>query len=123
MPNPKKMLTLLDPVTLPIALSAYLLCWAACLLANVSGKDVPSATNVIAVAAFLSPITHPNKVATSPTTAVTSPIKTSDTQKANHPLQYLAGGMHANRSFHPIVKKCSNASVHEISTILLFSSS
>ena len=88
-----------------------------------SGKDVPSATNVIAVAAFLSPITHPNKVATSPTTAVTRPMKTRDTQKANHPLQYLAGGIHANRTFHPIVRKCSSASVHEISTILLFSSS
>lgn len=48
-PKPKNTLTELLPVTLPTALSAYFSCTAADLEANVSGSDVPSATNVIAV--------------------------------------------------------------------------
>jgi len=122
-PSPKNMLTLLEPVTFPIALSAYLLCWAACLLANVSGSDVPRATNVIAVAAGFKPITHPNNVATSPTRAVTIPINAKDTRKASHPFHLLGGGIIAKNNFQPIVQKCKNASNPETSIIVLFSSS
>ena len=42
-------LTELLPVTFPIALSAVFSLTAAALLANVSGRDVPRATKVIAV--------------------------------------------------------------------------
>jgi hypothetical protein len=121
-PNPKNIFTLFDPVTLPIALSAYLLCMAACLLANVSGNDVPRATKVIAVAEFLRPMTHPNKVATSPTIAVTRPINIREKPNDNQPLQYLAGGINENSSFQPMVKKCINASIPDTSIILLSSS-
>ena len=48
-PRPKKTLTLLLPVTLPTALSACFSATAAALDANVSGKEVPKATNVIAI--------------------------------------------------------------------------
>jgi len=47
-PNPRKTLTELLPVTFPIALSAVFSLAAAVLLAKVSGKEVPRATNVIA---------------------------------------------------------------------------
>lgn len=45
-PRPKKTLTELLPVTLPIALSAVFSFLAAMRLANVSGKLVPKATNL-----------------------------------------------------------------------------
>ena len=44
-----KTLTELDPVTLPIAESAYYDCLAAVILAKVSGNEVPIATKVMAV--------------------------------------------------------------------------
>ena len=47
-PRPRKTLTELLPVMLPMALSACLSWHAAVLLANKSGKLVPNATNVIA---------------------------------------------------------------------------
>ena len=121
-PRPRKIFTLLEPVTFPMALSAYLLCWAACLLANVSGRDVPSATNVIAVAAGFRPNTHPSKVAISPTMAVTNPINANETQNDSHPFHILEGGIKAKKTFHPIVQKCRKASNPETSTILLSSS-
>ena len=104
-PSPKNTLTELDPVTLPIAASACLLYSAAALDANVSGNDVPRATNDIAVTDYFSPITHPNKDAISPTTAVITPMKARAMKNANHPLQYLAGGTMAKMTFHPILKK------------------
>ena len=48
-PRPRKTFTELDPVTLPMAESAYSDDLAAVILANVSGKEVPRATSVIAV--------------------------------------------------------------------------
>ena len=48
-PRPMKTLTELLPVTFPIALSAVFSVVAAILLAKVSGREVPRATNVIAV--------------------------------------------------------------------------
>lgn len=47
-PRPKKTLTELLPVMLPMALSAYFSCIAAAREANVSGREVPRATKVIA---------------------------------------------------------------------------
>ena len=47
-PRPKNTLTELLPVTFPMALSAVFSPTAAALLANVSGRDVPSATKVMA---------------------------------------------------------------------------
>lgn len=54
-PRPKKTLTELEPVTLPIELSAVFSDCAACLDAKRSGKEVPNATNVIAVTLSLRP--------------------------------------------------------------------
>ena len=47
-PSPRKTLTELEPVTFPIALSACLSPTAAALDANVSGREVPRATKVMA---------------------------------------------------------------------------
>ena len=47
-PRPRNTLTELEPVTLPMALSAFFSLAAAALLAKVSGSDVPKATNVMA---------------------------------------------------------------------------
>lgn len=58
----------------PIAESAYSDYLAAAIEAKVSGKDVPSATRVIAVIESSIPSTHPRIVANSPTIAVTSPM-------------------------------------------------
>ena len=48
-PRPRKTLTEFEPVTFPMALSAFFSLAAAVLLAKVSGREVPRATNVIAV--------------------------------------------------------------------------
>ena len=50
-PSPTNTLTELDPVTFPIAESANSDCLAAVILAKVSGRDVPTATKVMAVTA------------------------------------------------------------------------
>lgn len=47
-PSPKKTLTELDPVTLPMALSACFSPTAAAFEAKVSGREVPRATKVMA---------------------------------------------------------------------------
>jgi hypothetical protein len=65
-PKPKNTLTEFDPVTLPIALSAVLSCIAANLDAKVSGRLVPSATNVIAVTESFIPTIQPKMLAKSP---------------------------------------------------------
>ena len=78
-------MTQLEPVTFPIAESANSDYLQAVILANVSGKEVPKATNVIAVIEFGIPITQPIYVATSPTMAVTPPMNERATQKAGHP--------------------------------------
>jgi len=78
-------LTELDPVTFPTALSAYFSALAAAIDANVSGKEVPSATKVIAVIDGLIPSTHPKRVAISETRAVTIPITPRAQQKQAHP--------------------------------------
>ena len=72
-PRPRKTFTLLEPVMLPMEASAYGSCLAAVIEANVSGKDVPSATRVIAVVDKLSP-KQPTWLARSPISAVSNPI-------------------------------------------------
>jgi len=67
-------LTEFEPVTLPIAESAYSEVLAAVIDANVSGSEVPKATIVIAVMDSFKPISHPRRIAMSPTIAVTRPI-------------------------------------------------
>jgi len=73
-PSPKNTLTELDPVTFPIAESAYSEDLAAVILANVSGREVPRATRVMAVTDSSIPTTQPKSSAIYPTTAVTAPI-------------------------------------------------
>lgn len=86
-PKPRNTLTELDPVTLPTASSALSEFLAAVIDAKVSGKEVPKATNVIAVIDYLSPTTHPNTVAISPTIPVTTPIMASAIRKHPFPFQ------------------------------------
>ena len=107
-PIPKKTFTAFEPVTLPTELSAYLSFIAATLLANVSsflnewmiishynqknfcikpGKDVPKATNEIAVTLSLRPIVQPKWDARSPITAVKTPIIKMETTKHAQPPQ------------------------------------
>lgn len=81
-PRPTKTLTELEPVTFPIAASAYSEFLAALILAKVSGSDVPIATNVIAVTDSFIPMTHPRAFATSATIAVIKPINNKATQIA-----------------------------------------
>ena len=106
-----------------MAASAYLLCSAAVLLANVSGSDVPNATNDMAVTDCLRPITHPNNDASSATTAVMQPMNMSATTNDSQPPRYQAGGTMANRTFQPMLSKCKNASRYVTSSISPFSSS
>ena len=84
-PNPRKTLTEFDPVTFPTAESAYFSADAAAIEAKVSGREVPRATNVIAVTDGLILRTHPKRSANSPTTYVTIPMKASDTKKVGTP--------------------------------------
>ena len=115
-PRPRKTLTEFDPVTFPIAESALVDSCAAYLEANVSGSEVPNATKVIAVTAGLSPSTHPNNDAYSPTTITIRPIMKSDIPKAAHPPQILAGGTKPKKTFQKMHKKCINASNPVISS-------
>ena len=104
-PRPRKTLTELEPVIFPIAESAYSDYLAAVIDAKVSGSEVPRATRVIAVTDCSIPNTHPRIVATSPTIAVTIPIKINETMKAALPLYILIGGTNANKIFQVMVKK------------------
>lgn len=122
-PRPTKTFTEFEPVTLPMAESAYSDCLAAVILANVSGREVPTATRVIAVTASSRPRVHPSTVATSATTAVMTPIKVSATPNAGHPLPHSTGGMKAKRTFQPMQPKWSNASNNETSETIKSSSS
>ena len=109
-PNPRKTFTELDPVTLPMAESANSDCYAAVTLANVSGREVPTATNVMAVIDGSRPTTQPRSSATEPTMAVIIPINTSAMKKAGAPPPIFTGGTTAKRSFHPIKAKWKSAS-------------
>ena len=95
-PRPRNTLTELLPVTLPTAASACFSLKTAHLLANKSGRLVPSATKVMAVTSALSPIRQPNMVARSPTITVRSPIIPRATQNVNQPPNHVQGGQTAN---------------------------
>lgn len=84
-PSPRKTLTEFDPVTFPTAESAYFSSYAAVIEAKVSGREVPKATKVMAVIDGLISRTQPNKLANSPTTKVTIPMKERDPTKQAHP--------------------------------------
>jgi len=59
--------------------------------ANVSGSDVPRATNVIAVTDGFIKRTHPNKSANSPMINVVKPIIANEIMKHGKP-PYICGG-------------------------------
>lgn len=101
-PQPKNTFTAFDPLIFPTASSALSCCLAAVILANVSGKDVPRATTVMAATDSLIPMQHPNTVATSPTTNVTNPIYARDVTKHGPPAYKLGGGQVAKNTFQPI---------------------
>ena len=92
-------MTLFDPVTLPIASSADFEFFAAIIDANVSGNDVPSATNEIAVILSFNPTRQPNIAATSPTIAVRIAINKSETKNVNQPPAIAVGGTKANSTY------------------------
>ena len=123
MPRPTKTFTELEPVTFPMAESAYYELLAAVILAKVSGSEVPMATSVIAVTASFKPTVQPRTVATSATTAVTEPINMSATLKAGQPFPQLVGGINAKRIFQNIVAKCTRASLRLGWETTIFSSS
>ena len=104
-PSPRKTLTEFEPVTLPIAESAVGELLAADMDANVSGKDVPRATNVMAVTESLTPHTHPNTSAAYPTTTVIIPMQAKEHTKAGHPPAHLTGGTVANNNFQKMITK------------------
>mmetsp|Transcript_16483 Transcript_16483/g.51815 ORF Transcript_16483/g.51815 Transcript_16483/m.51815 type:complete len:220 (-) Transcript_16483:657-1316(-) len=99
-PRPRKTLTELLPVMLPMEASAQGSCCAAVIEAKVSGREVPSATSVMAVTWSGMLSTHPSSPAMSPTIAVTMPIISSEIAKQGQPPPYSAGGTKANSSFH-----------------------
>ena len=80
-------------------------CLAAVMLAKVSGREVPTATRVMAVTASARPRVHPRTVATSATTAVIEPMKVRATQKAGQPPPHSRGGMKAKSTFQPMQAK------------------
>ena len=84
-PQPKKTFTAFDPLIFPTASSALSDYFAAVILANVSGSDVPRATTVIAATDSLIPRQQPKTVATSPTIYVTSPIYIKEVAKHGAP--------------------------------------
>ena len=104
-PSPRKTLTEFEPVTFPTAESAVGNYLAAVILANVSGREVPRATKVIAVMESSIPQTQPRREATSPTTAVTAPMKERATRNAGHPPPQWLGGTHAKITFQKTVAK------------------
>jgi hypothetical protein len=106
-----------------MAESAYFDYFAAVILANVSGNDVPMATNVIPVTEVSKPIEHPKIVATSPTIVVITPIYNKATQKAGQPPPIFDGGTVAKSNFHPIQPKWKRPSPRETSSTIKLSSS
>ena len=93
-----------------IALSAYLLLFAALMLVNKFWTDVPSAIKIIAVIGSLSSIIHPNSPAVCLMNAASTPMNTKLAKNVRQPQHSLAGGMTLKITFHPIEIKCKNAS-------------
>mmetsp|Transcript_263 Transcript_263/g.612 ORF Transcript_263/g.612 Transcript_263/m.612 type:complete len:327 (-) Transcript_263:412-1392(-) len=98
-PSPRKTLTELLPVTLPMLLSAMGSWMAAVLEANVSGSDVPSATKVMAQIEGGMPRAQPSRLARSPRRAVQRPIMSREQPKQTLPPQNSVGGTTAKSTF------------------------
>mmetsp|Transcript_26123 Transcript_26123/g.76602 ORF Transcript_26123/g.76602 Transcript_26123/m.76602 type:complete len:206 (+) Transcript_26123:863-1480(+) len=105
-PRPRKTFTELDPVTLPMDESAVGSPLAEAMDAKVSGRDVPRATNVIAVISSGMPSVHPSNPARSPMTAVTTPMSTSATAKQARPSATKVGGHKAKSTFQGRATMC-----------------
>ena len=84
-PRPRKTFTEFEPVTLPTDASAVGSWVAANIEAKVSGREVPRATNVMAVTDGLIKRTHPNKSANSPMMNVVNPMKAKEMTKHGNP--------------------------------------
>mmetsp|Transcript_126123 Transcript_126123/g.315197 ORF Transcript_126123/g.315197 Transcript_126123/m.315197 type:complete len:244 (+) Transcript_126123:199-930(+) len=110
-PRPRKTLTELLPVTLPTDASAYGSCSAATFDANVSGREVPKATSVMAVIESGRPTTQPSIDARSPIRAVTMPIIRRAQTKHSQPPAKSAGGIRAKMSFQNTVATCMIVSI------------
>mmetsp|Transcript_34902 Transcript_34902/g.99636 ORF Transcript_34902/g.99636 Transcript_34902/m.99636 type:complete len:226 (+) Transcript_34902:360-1037(+) len=114
-PRPRKTLTQLLPVTLPMELSACSSCRAAVLDANVSGKLVPKATSVIAVMLSSMPTVQPSRLAMSLMAAVTTPIMKRAAQKVAHPPNITGGGTSRKMTFQ------KSAMLWEIQSVIVAS--
>lgn len=114
-PIPKKTFIGTEYKALPIASSAYLCSIEALILTKVSGSEIPTEIIERAVIDDPIPVTHPKRFDNSMIMAIITPIKLSDTEKANQPLPLYGGGIQANKTFQPIVKKCKIASIFLIS--------
>lgn len=86
-PRPRNTFTEFEPVMFPMAESAVSEVFAATMLANVSGKDVPTATNVMAVIESSIASSQPSRVANCSTIAVHTPINNKATKKAAIPFK------------------------------------
>mmetsp|Transcript_7043 Transcript_7043/g.15503 ORF Transcript_7043/g.15503 Transcript_7043/m.15503 type:complete len:226 (-) Transcript_7043:894-1571(-) len=102
-PRPRKTLTQLEPVMLPMEASALESACAAVLDAKRSGIDVPSATKTMALIAGSRPMAQPKRAAKSPTNTVRKAMKPSATQKAAHPPSIAGGGTSAKSTFQTTV--------------------
>mmetsp|Transcript_60634 Transcript_60634/g.141250 ORF Transcript_60634/g.141250 Transcript_60634/m.141250 type:complete len:202 (+) Transcript_60634:405-1010(+) len=111
MPSPRKTLTELLPMMLPMELSAVSSCCAAVFDVNVSGRLVPRATSVMAVISSGMPAQQPRRLATSPTRAVKRPMKMSATQKQAQPPTKMGGGTSENTSFQRSMVMWKNQSM------------
>ena len=80
------------------------------MLAKVSGRDVPSATMVMALIDAGRPTVQPNKLATAETIAVMVPIIVKATMKAAQPPYIFLGGMIAKANFQNIQAKWNKPS-------------
>ena len=96
---------------------------AAVLLAKVSGREVPMATNVIAVTDSFKFRVHPRIVAASATIAVIDPMNIIATMKAAQPPYIFTGGINEKITFQPMVAKCMKASNPDTSPTIKSSSS
>lgn len=93
------------------------------MLANVSGREVPTATIVIAVIYGYKPITHPIASATSPTMPVIIPTNVSAIMNAGLPPPHLIGGTKENNNFQGTRQNCNKASDSVTSVKIMSSSS
>jgi hypothetical protein len=105
-PSPRKTLTELEPVMLPIELSAVGSWSAAMREASVSGSDVPSATRLMAATDGGMPMQHERTVVVSSRKKVMMPIRAIESTKHGYPIHSPAGGRSAPSTFHTTETRC-----------------